>query len=78
MKLPALTQIELDVSHWDPRPNDVLQRMLLHDLRVYCPTLQHIVFWISQHRFHWYMRGGQWLNMHQVGRLQIHDNLWRT
>ncbi|KAI0369436.1 hypothetical protein BV20DRAFT_364977 [Pilatotrama ljubarskyi] len=78
MKLPALTAIELDVSHWEPRPNEHFQRAILLELRIFCPTLLHVVFWITQHRFHWNWRNGQWLFLYQAGRFQMHENLWRT
>ncbi|KAI0629933.1 hypothetical protein C8Q77DRAFT_1075868 [Trametes polyzona] len=78
IKFPALTVLELDLTHLIPHPPDGLQRAILHDLRIYCPSLQQVVFWISQHRLHWYCRNGQWLVLHHSGRHQGQDNLWRT
>ncbi|KAI0823277.1 hypothetical protein BC628DRAFT_1325394 [Trametes gibbosa] len=78
MQLPALALIELDVTHWEPRPNEHLQRAILLELRIFCPTLQQVVFWISQHRFHWFCRDGQWLFFHHANRYQVQDTFWRT
>ncbi|KAI0326216.1 hypothetical protein GY45DRAFT_1374110 [Cubamyces sp. BRFM 1775] len=78
MKLSALVMIEIEVTHWNPAPNEGLQRMILHELRLFCPTLQQIVFWHLMQRFHWYSRDGQWYCMHTTGRHVVHDNHWRT
>ncbi|KAI8986296.1 hypothetical protein BD414DRAFT_56130 [Trametes punicea] len=78
MKLPALAIIELDVTSWETPPNEHFQRVIIIELRTFCPTLQQVVFWISVHRFHWYARNGQWGLLHQTGRYQVHDNLWRS
>ncbi|KAI9068735.1 hypothetical protein FKP32DRAFT_1561039 [Trametes sanguinea] len=76
MKLPALTVIELDVGTLDPPPNEHFQRIILLELRTYCPKLQQVVFWMASHRFHWFPRDGHWVFIHQTNRIQTYDSLW--
>ncbi|KAH9849488.1 hypothetical protein C2E23DRAFT_888202 [Lenzites betulinus] len=78
MKLSALALLELDVAHLEPRPNENMQRVILHELRIFCPTLQQVVYWIGQHRFQWLCRDGQWQAIYSTNRHRLHDNLWRT
>ncbi|CDO72289.1 hypothetical protein BN946_scf184970.g141 [Trametes cinnabarina] len=78
MKLPALSMIELDATGMDPPPNEQFQRVILLELRTFCPKLQQVVFWMHGHRFHWYPRDGHWLFVHHSGRYQVNDNLWRS
>ncbi|KAI0775609.1 hypothetical protein BD413DRAFT_279821 [Trametes elegans] len=78
MRLTALTAVAVDVTHWEVPPIDHFQRAILLELRTYCPTLQHVVFWISSHRFHWFLRGEQWGMVRQSGQLQAQDTLWRS
>ncbi|RPD56706.1 hypothetical protein L226DRAFT_573790 [Lentinus tigrinus ALCF2SS1-7] len=79
MKLPALEAIEFDITRWEPQPwQEPFQRVLLLEFRTYCPTLQHVVFWIAQHRFTWFMRDGEWANVHQMARHHMSDSSWRT
>ncbi|KAJ8496282.1 hypothetical protein ONZ51_g1198 [Trametes cubensis] len=77
MKLSVLVMLEVEVTQWDPAPNEGLQRMILHEFRVFCPSLQQVVFWHSLHRFHWYSRDGQWHCLHTAGRHPANDNQWR-
>ncbi|KAI0642862.1 hypothetical protein C8Q79DRAFT_928699 [Trametes meyenii] len=76
MKLPALTVIELDVTRWSSPPAEHFQRIFILELRVFSASLQHVVFWIGQHRFHWYARDGHWAMAHQAGRYAVKDSLW--
>ncbi|KAI0671241.1 hypothetical protein C8Q78DRAFT_974565 [Trametes maxima] len=76
MKLPALAMIELDATHWLPPPVEYFQRVFILELRMFSATLQHVVFWIKQHRFHWYARDGHWALVHQPGRYPHKDSLW--
>ncbi|RDX48739.1 hypothetical protein OH76DRAFT_1351669 [Lentinus brumalis] len=69
MQLPALEVIEFDITRWEPAPwQETFQRVVLLEFRTYCPSLQQVVFWIAQHRFTWFMRDGEWANMHQMAR----------
>lgn len=47
--------IELDVARWNPLPNPLaVQRVLADELRVFCPSLLVIVFWVgSTTRVRW-------------------------
>lgn len=81
MKLRALEMIELEVTRWEPHPHETFQRALALELRMYCPTLRQVVFWLGNHRFLWWARDGEgrdWTFVHQPGRSPLHDNMWRS
>ncbi|KAI0691144.1 hypothetical protein C8T65DRAFT_711541 [Cerioporus squamosus] len=79
MKLPALELIEFDITRWEPAPwQETFQRVVLLEFRTYCPSLQQVVFWIGQHRFTWFMRDGEWGNVHQMARPHMLDTSWRS
>lgn len=78
MKLGALEMVELDVSRWEPQLAECMQRAVMADFRIYCPSLRHIVFWHGQHRFLWFARDGEWMCVHQHGRWPAHETHWRT
>ncbi|KAG5643828.1 hypothetical protein DXG03_009605 [Asterophora parasitica] len=53
MYMHNLKSIHLDVVAWAPHPNLAAQRALAAELKIYCPSIRHVVFWINSTRFRW-------------------------
>ena len=44
MRLRQLRAIELEVTDWDPAPQPAGMRALASELRLYCPSVNYVVF----------------------------------
>ena len=49
LKFHQLEMIQLDLSHWGQQVPLPLQRMIITELRVYCPTVNIIFIWLGRH-----------------------------
>lgn len=52
-RMGRLATLELDVSHWLPRPVGSSQRVFALELRTACPSLRAIAFWGGADRWMW-------------------------
>lgn len=79
MHMHHLHSVEVDISRWPGGPGSstpAVQRLLADELRVYCPSLRLIVFWLSPAtRVRWTVNGGRGARAQQFGA--AHD-LWQT
>ncbi|GBE85459.1 hypothetical protein BKA93DRAFT_828851 [Sparassis latifolia] len=78
MRLPALHVLEVDVFNWEPQPVEVFQRMLASELRIYCPSLRYVSFWVGQHHLIWHCVDEEWTSCHFSPRHPQNETLWRT
>jgi hypothetical protein len=82
-RLGCLQQLEVDITHWKPPPNGPYQRALAMELRMFCPSLRHVVFWLNHHRFWWSLEEeipGEpevWLDDHAQHRNPMQESLWK-
>ncbi|KAG5651460.1 hypothetical protein H0H81_008596 [Sphagnurus paluster] len=51
MHMHSLRTIQLDIGAWQPVPTQSAQRALAAELRVFCPSLRVVIFWIGTTRF---------------------------
>jgi hypothetical protein len=54
MQLHYLRSIQLDITRWTPHPVPPAQRALAAELKMYCPTIKYVTFWINDTRFRWH------------------------
>ncbi len=74
-KFHRLKAIEVEVALWEPRLTTAFQRIIAMELHTYCPTLQHVVFWLTlEHALLWSRDGDDWLLSPAPGR---QESLWR-
>ncbi|RDB15335.1 hypothetical protein Hypma_004824 [Hypsizygus marmoreus] len=75
-----LRSIHVDITHWAPHhPAPPAQRALAAELRVFCPSIRHVVFWIHGTRFRWMFSGGaaqEWRSAMETGRYPPMDSSW--
>ncbi|KAI9450798.1 hypothetical protein BJY52DRAFT_1300920 [Lactarius psammicola] len=49
----ALVMLEFELSTWMPLPTGALQRTLVTELHMFCPSLRTVSLWLSARRFVW-------------------------
>jgi len=47
MNMHNLRIMELDLTKWDPQPTGALQKILTTELRIFCPSVEFIAFWVG-------------------------------
>ncbi|TDL18324.1 hypothetical protein BD410DRAFT_830974 [Rickenella mellea] len=57
--LPTLHVLELDISHWTPKPQGPFQRMFAVEAKMACAPLKSVVFWVGGERCLWEWVGGE-------------------
>ena len=56
-----LSSIELDLGRWTPAPNvPAGQRALAGELKMFCPSVKTVVFWLGSTRARWTFSDDQW------------------
>jgi hypothetical protein len=53
IRFEALVMLEFELSTWVPLPSGALQRTLVTELHMFCPSLRSVSLWISSRRFVW-------------------------
>ncbi|KAI0248301.1 hypothetical protein BJV78DRAFT_1237393 [Lactifluus subvellereus] len=53
IRFEALVALEFELSTWVPLPSGALQRTLVTELHMFCPSLRNVSLWISSRRFVW-------------------------
>jgi len=77
MRMHCLQTIELDVGRWNPPPNSKqAQRVLVGELRLFCPSLNLVMFWMGNTRSRWTWSGQQWHLHVDLQQLPQHSNIW--
>ncbi|GLB45335.1 hypothetical protein LshimejAT787_2100950 [Lyophyllum shimeji] len=78
LKMHSLRCIQLDVLAWSPHPNIHAQRAIAIEMRVYCPSIHHVVFWIGQTRFRWQFvdDAQEWHSHVDTHQYPQFDNMW--
>lgn len=78
MKLNQLQVLEVEASHWDPQPSHAAaQRVLASELRIFCPSLRLVVFWIGHRHTPWAYVGDEWTREESKSTSAQEDTLWR-
>ncbi|EIW81583.1 hypothetical protein CONPUDRAFT_105008 [Coniophora puteana RWD-64-598 SS2] len=62
MSMRHLRVLELDVSRWFPQPVGMIQRLIITELRAYCPTLEIVSIWCGHNQNTWALEGDHWRN----------------
>ncbi|KAI0917690.1 hypothetical protein AcW1_007170 [Taiwanofungus camphoratus] len=78
MRLHALDSIDVDVTYWEPRLTEPFQRTIAAELRIYCPSLSCVCFWISHHHFLWQCQDDEWTSTHFPNRFPSTELFWRN
>lgn len=60
MSFRSLRYIQVDISAWLPHPNTSAQRVLAAELKMFRPTIRHVVFWYHTTRFSWHYNQERW------------------
>ncbi|TFK38945.1 hypothetical protein BDQ12DRAFT_630043 [Crucibulum laeve] len=76
MDMHSLRSIELDIARWTPPPPTIAQRALAAELKIYCPTICTVTFWIGGTRCRWLHDGMVWIS--QSVDLNQYPNLNRN
>ncbi|KAF8073377.1 hypothetical protein FPV67DRAFT_1477565 [Lyophyllum atratum] len=78
MHMHHLKFIQLDVLGWAPHPNIPAQRALASEIRTYCPSVHHVVFWIGATRFRWHFveEAYEWHSQVDAHQHPHYDTLW--
>jgi hypothetical protein len=77
MHLHYLRSIQLDISRWTPHPGMSAQRAIAAELKIYCPTIKHVAFWIHSTRFRWHF-AHDWRSQADGHVHPQMDNMWST
>ncbi|KIJ60312.1 hypothetical protein HYDPIDRAFT_99133 [Hydnomerulius pinastri MD-312] len=78
MAMHQLRMLEVDVTSWTPQPTGMLQRGLAAEIRIYCPSIEHICFWAGAGRTLWAIDGNDWSYHSESGQHSQLDGLWKT
>jgi len=77
MRLHYLRSIQLDISRWNPPPGVPAQRALAAELKVFCPTIKHVAFWIHGTRFRWHF-SNDWRSQVDAHLYPQMDPMWNS
>jgi len=80
MRLPALKTLEVDATRWVPVPPWPMQKMVVTELHVFCPSLVRVSFWVAQQLSMWVYnyQMDRWENSSLAPRMPYSESLWRN
>jgi hypothetical protein len=78
MNMHNLRIMELDLTKWDPQPTGALQKILTTELRIFCPSVEFIAFWVGGTRFFWTLDGDNWTYHYETGQNIRFEPIWKN
>lgn len=76
MRMHYLSSIELDIGKWAPAPNiPAGQRVLAGELRMFCPSIKTVVFWMGSTKVRWTFTD-QWHSRIEVQQYPQFSDAW--
>jgi hypothetical protein len=78
MRMHNVRVMELEISKWDPSPLPPLHNILTTELRIYCPTVEFIAFWVGMNRFCWILEENTWAYQPETGQSARFEPIWKT
>jgi hypothetical protein len=78
MGMHNLRVLELDITKWDPQPPPLMQNILTTELRVFCPSVEFIAFWVGMSRFCWSLQENNWMYQPETGQSARGEPIWKT
>jgi len=72
----GLQALEVDVTQWNPPLIGTFQRTVAAELRIYCPSIRSIKFWIGLNRFFWTIEADVWSCKHDICQYRHNDGAW--
>ncbi|KAH7885154.1 hypothetical protein F5I97DRAFT_1338847 [Phlebopus sp. FC_14] len=78
MAMHHLRTLEVETTAWTPQPAGVIPRILAAEVRIYCPSIEYICFWMRSGRTLWIVDGNDWSYHSETGQHSQFDGLWKT
>ncbi|KAG6853466.1 hypothetical protein C0991_004140 [Blastosporella zonata] len=75
IRMHSLTTIQLEVSSWSPPPDPRAQRSIASEVRTFCPSVRHVIFWLGATRHRWFY-GHQWNSSVEMHQYPQFDTMW--
>lgn len=78
MRMHELRVLEINITNWEPQLLGPFQKVLVSELRIYCPSIQRIAIWTNYNRCDWILDGDIWNHGFETGQNSRVEQIWKT
>ncbi|KAF9465813.1 hypothetical protein BDZ94DRAFT_1159321 [Collybia nuda] len=76
LRLHHLRTIQVDLAHWVPQPHVMPQRAIAAEIKMYCPSIYCVVFWVHNTKFRWEYSQNEWRYHLDTQHYPQNDQTW--
>lgn len=76
-ELYKLQSLVFEASHWEPPLEVMMQRAIVTEMHIYCPSLQRVAFYLSQQASLWTLNDQDtWTHLGTRMNAQVEEHIW--